>query len=105
MSFISKSFQKVLDGAVDTPGHGKDVLDDINAVKKWYLSTCLRMISMPKVDKIYSKRIRVYAMTEKGEVTFSKVCKRLLDLRDEFGTKGDKKYAKCESKSRLKHKY
>ena len=47
------------------------------------------MSSTPELDKIYSKRMRVDAITEKGEVSFSKECKRLLDLRDEIGTKGD----------------
>ena len=39
-------------------------------------------------------------MTEKGEVIFSKECKRLLDLRDGIGTKGDRKHVKREDKAR-----
>ena len=70
-----------------------------------YLVTCLRMISTTNKDKIDSKRMRVEAMTEKGVVSFAEECKRLLDIRDEIGTKGDKKQAKRESKSRLNHKY
>ena len=49
--------------------------------------------------------MRVDAMTKKGEVRFSKECKRLLDICSEIGTKGDKKHAKREAKARLKHKY
>ena len=49
--------------------------------------------------------MHVEAMTEKGEVIFAEECKRLLDLRDEIGTKGDKKHAKREAKAHLKHKY
>ena len=49
--------------------------------------------------------MRVEAMTEKREVSIAEECKRLLDLRDEIGTKGNKKHAKLESKARLKHKY
>ena len=63
------------------------------------------MRSTPEKDKIDSKRMRVEAMTEKGEVSFSEKCKRLLDICDEIGTKGDKKHAKREAKARLKHKY
>ena len=59
------------------------------------------MHSTPEVDKIYIKRMHVDAMTNKGEVIFSKECKRLLYLHDEVG----KKHAKHEAKSRLKHKY
>ena len=105
MSYLSTSYQIVLDRAIDTPGHGNDVVDGFNTVQKRYLATCLRMRSTPEKDKIYSKRMRVEAMTEKGEVSFAEECKRLLDLCDEIGTKGDKKHAKREAKSRLKHKY
>ena len=63
------------------------------------------MRSTPEKDKIDSKRMHVEAMTDKGEVIFSEECKRLLDLCDEIGTKGNKKHAKREAKARLKHKY
>ena len=63
------------------------------------------MRSTPEKDKIDSKHMRGEGMTEKGEVRFSEECKRLLDLCDKIGTKGDKKHAKCEAKSRLKQKY
>ena len=63
------------------------------------------MRSTPEKHKIDSKHMRVEAMTDKGEVSFSKECKRLLDIRAEIGTKGDKKHAKREAKTRLKHKY
>ena len=81
MSYLSTSYQIVLDRAVDAPGHGKYVVDGFNAVHKLYLVTCLRMCNTPEKDKIDSKRMRVEAMTEKGEY-----------LRDESGNKGDKKH-------------
>ena len=62
------------------------------------------MISTPELDKIDSKRMSVDAMTYKGEVSFAEECKSLLDLCDKIGTKGDKKHAKHEAKSRLNHK-
>ena len=34
MSYLSTSYQIVLDRAVDTPGRGKDVVDGFNAVQK-----------------------------------------------------------------------
>ena len=63
------------------------------------------MRSTPEKDKIDSKRMSVEAMTEKGEVSFAEECKCLLDLRDEIGTKSDKKHAKYEANARLDHKY
>ena len=100
MSFLSKSYQIVLDRAVDTPGHGKYVVRGFNDVQKRYLATCSIMHSMPEVDKIDNKRMRVDAMTEKGEVIFPKECKCLLDLCNVIGTKGNKKHAKHEAKAR-----
>ena len=105
MSYLSTPYQIVLDRAVYAPGHGKDVVDGFNAVQKRYLATCLIIRSTPEKYNIDSKRMRVEAMTEKGDVNFAEECKRLLDLRDEIGTKGDKKHAKREAKARLKHKY
>ena len=63
------------------------------------------MRSTPAKYKIDSKRMRVEAMTEKGQVRFDKEYKRLLDLRDEIGTKSNNKHIKREDKARLKHKY
>ena len=63
MSYLSKSYQFFLDRAVDTPGRVKDVVNGFNAVHKRYLTTCLRMRSTTKKDKIDSKRMRVEAMT------------------------------------------
>ena len=104
MSYLSQSYQIVLDRAVFTPGHAKDVVDGFNAVQKRYLATFFWMRSTPEKDRIESKSMRVEALTEKGEVSLAKECKRLLDFRDEIGTKGDKKHAKREAKARLKHK-
>ena len=105
MSYLSTSYQIVLDRPVDTPGHGKDVVDGFNAVQKQYLATCLRMRSTPEKHKIDSNFTRVEAMTDKGEVSFAEACKSLQDFCDEIGTKGDKKHAKREAKARLNHKY
>ena len=105
MSLLSKPYQIVLDRNVDTPGHEKYVVYGFNAVQKLYWETCLRLRSTLEVKNIDGKHMNVDAMTEKGEVIFSKECKRLLDLCDEIFTKGDKKHAKCEAKARLKHKY
>ena len=105
MSFLSKSYQIVLDRDVDTPGYKKYVVDGFNAVHQLYLDTCLRMRSTPEVDNIDSKRMHVDTMTEKGEASFDKECKHLLDIHDKIGTKGEKKHDKREDKAHLKHKY
>ena len=72
MYFLSTSYQIFLDREIDTPGHGKYVVDGFNAVQKRYLATCLRMRIMPELDKIESKLMRVDAMNKKGELSSAK---------------------------------
>ena len=52
MSFLSKSYQIFIDRAVDTPGHGRDVVDGFNDVLNRYLATYLRMRSNPEEEKL-----------------------------------------------------
>ena len=65
MSYLSTSYQIVLDRAVDTPCHGKYVVYGFNDFQKQYLATCLRMRSTPEKDKVDSKSMRVEAMIER----------------------------------------
>ena len=69
--FSIKIISNFFDRAVNTPGHGKYVVDGFNADQKRYLATCLIMFSTPEVDNIYSKCMRVDAMTKKREVRFA----------------------------------
>ena len=68
--FLSKSYQSVLDRAVDTPCRGKDIVGGFYAVQKQYLSTCLIIFSTPELYKIDSKSMCVDVMTNKVEVSF-----------------------------------
>ena len=43
MSYFSTLYQKKIDRAVDTPSHGKDVVDGFNAGQKRYLAPCAHM--------------------------------------------------------------
>ena len=49
ISFLSKSYQIVIDRAIDTPVYEKYVVGGFNAVRTKYLATCLRMHSTPEV--------------------------------------------------------
>ena len=59
ISYLSTSYQIVPDRSVDTPGHGKDVVNGFNSVQKRYLATCLRMRSTHEKHNIDNKRMRV----------------------------------------------
>ena len=63
------------------------------------------MRGTPEVENIYSKCMRADAITKKVEVSFAKEFNSLLYLRDEIGTKGDKKHVTRKAKAHLNHKY
>ena len=105
MYFLSKSYQIILDRDIDTPGHGKDVVDGFNAVQKRYLAICFIIRSTPENYKIDSKRMRDDDMNKKEEVSFAEECKRSLYFQDAFFTKGDKKHVKRKAKACSNQKY
>ena len=60
------------------PGHGKDMVDGINACDKRYLMGEMCMIGTPEVDDKQS-RMNTYSMVGSASFNLAKECKRLCD--------------------------
>ena len=50
LSLLSLSFNVVIDRAIGTPGHGKDIIDGLNAVTKCFLQKQFCMTGTPEAD-------------------------------------------------------
>ena len=48
LSMLSMKYNIVIDRAVGAPGHGKDVVDGLNAVDKRYLKQCMFRLLHPE---------------------------------------------------------
>jgi hypothetical protein len=105
LSYLSVTYSISIDRAIDAPGHGKDVVDGLNATLKRFLGTCLRMTNMPEVHRGDGKRMNIHSMTDEGESSFAEECRRLLENRDKIGMHSDKKHAKREANAKVKKQF
>ena len=100
-----------IDRAVSAPGHGRDLVDGLNAVDKTYLRQMMCMIGVPEAND-GEKRMAAHAMAERasgGERKLEKAslaveCQRLLsDGARAHGVKGvsdQKRQAAAKMKER-----
>ena len=47
MSVLSQRHSIIFDQVISSPGHGKDVVDDINAIKKRYMYQLMSTVKLP----------------------------------------------------------
>eukprot|EP00957_Ditylum_brightwellii_P184269 14035330-Ditylum_brightwellii.AAC.1 len=76
ISTISIKYDIVIDHAIGAPGHGKDVVDGLNAVDKRYLRTAMLRNSFPEEDKNL-KKMSCHSATQMGSGSFAAECKHL----------------------------
>eukprot|EP00978_Attheya_sp_CCMP212_P005343 scaffold11944_cov31-Attheya_sp.AAC.2 len=101
LSVIAAGRRIVIDRAIDAPGHGKGVVDGLNAIDKGYLGKCSWLTSTPEVHND-ERRMNIHSMNEEGELSFAEECQRLCVHRDSIGMTGDMKHKKREDSSAIK---
>ena len=79
--FFSVAFIQdiIIDCMVGAPGHGKGVVDGLNAVDKTYLRSYMSKISQPGVETP-KKKMDAHDSTENGSTSFADICVQLLGL-------------------------
>ena len=71
----------IIDRMIGAPGHGKDLVDGINAIDTRYLKGKMCMIGTPEVDDC-SKRIKSHSMIDNARYIFAEECKRLCECSE-----------------------
>jgi hypothetical protein len=61
LSILASTYGIVIDRAIGAPGHGKDIVDGLNATDKVYLRKAMCMIGTPEADD-GAKRMAAHAM-------------------------------------------
>ena len=83
---------------IDTPGHGKDIVDGINACDKRYLKSKMCMVGNPQADDC-NKRMLPHSMIGNAHHSFAEECKRLCYINGrENGAKRFCKYKNVKIK-------
>eukprot|EP00957_Ditylum_brightwellii_P067561 5129265-Ditylum_brightwellii.AAC.1 len=77
ISTICMKHSIVINHAVDAPGHGKDVVDGLNAVDKRVLRIAMLRNSIPE-EQYNAKTMNSHSATPMGSFSFASECKHLL---------------------------
>ena len=62
---------------IGAPGHGKDVVDALNATTKKYIKQKMRMVSNPGSDKGCDRKMKVHSVSETESTSFAMESLRL----------------------------
>ena len=76
LSALCQKYKIVIDRAIAAPGHGKSIIDGLNAVDKTHLRRRM-MMSNPLADKTSEKCVNVYNYTNNTANSFANECARI----------------------------
>jgi hypothetical protein len=102
LSVLSSQFGVTVDRMIGAPGHGKDVVDALNATTKKYIKQKMRMVNNPGSDESCDQKMKVHSVSETESTSFAMECLRLCSLKErKDGVKTSSKYAKREQSARV----
>ena len=71
MSFMSQCYSIIIDRGISAPGHGKEVVDGINAVDKRYIYQLMSNVQLPG-SNIFDSQIQMDTWNQKYDVSLAK---------------------------------
>ena len=78
MSVMSQTYSIIIDRGISAPGHGKEVVDGINAVDKRYIYQLMSKVKLPG-SVIFDSQIKMNTGTENKNVSLDKEFKDHLE--------------------------
>ena len=81
LNVICLKYDIVIDRAVCAPGHGKSIIDGLNAVDKHYLRKVMCMSGSTRPDNIET-RMNMFGIIQNSNMTFAQECARLCGLEN-----------------------
>ena len=75
---MSQTYSIIIDWGISAPGHGKEVVDGLNAVDKLYIYQLMSKDQLPGLV-IFDSRIKLYTSTENKDVSLAKEFKDHLE--------------------------
>ena len=103
MSLLSALYGVAIDRMIGAPGHGKDIVDAVNATTKRKIAKFMCNIANSESDDANRQdRIRPEAFADDTKFSFAAESKRLMDATSSEGVKSAGKHAKREAAAPLK---
>ena len=81
MSVLSQRHSIIFDRGISAPGHGKEVVDGLNAIEKRYMYQLLSTVQLTG-SKIFDSQIQMHSCTPKKYVSLSKKYQKHLSKYD-----------------------
>ena len=81
LNILCLKYNITVDRAICAPGHGKSIIDGLNAVDKHYLRKVMCMSGTTNPDNV-QRRMRVFGFIEESEYSFAEECARLCGAED-----------------------
>ena len=78
MSVISQTYSLIIDWGISAPGHGKEVVDALNAVDKRYIYQLMSKVQFHG-SIIFDSQIKIHTDTEKKDVSLAREFKDHLE--------------------------
>ena len=94
MSVISQTYSLIIDWGISAPGHGKEVIDGLNAVDKSYIYQLISKVQLPG-SVIFDLQIKIHTGTENKDVSLSQ------ELKDHLENEHPPKW--CHLSSKIKN--
>ncbi len=102
LSLLASQKHVVIDRAIEAPGHGKDIVDGLNATDKRFLKGKMCLIGSPEANGS-AHRMVAHSMVEGASKSLAEECAHLCsDEARTSGVKGSVKSEKRETNSKLK---
>ena len=105
---LATKYHMTINRAIGAPGHGKDVVDALNAVDKEFLKKMMCRISVLDEDQMnvgQDKKFLPNSVNENKEVvSLAEEATRLCALERTEGAKGGNKHKKREGKAKMKER-
>ena len=78
MSVMSQTFSLIIDRVISAPGHGKEVVDGLNAVDNRYIYQLMSRVQLPGSIR-FDSQIKIHTGTEKKDVSLARQFKNHLE--------------------------
>ena len=71
MSMLSQAFSVIIDHGISAPGHGREVVDSLNAIEKVFLFQLISTVQLP-VEKGYDAQMVIHTGTRTSSVILAR---------------------------------
>ena len=67
---LSQEFSVIIECGISAPGHGREVVDGLNAIEKWFIFQLISTVKLPGATS-YNTKMVMHTGTHRPEVSLA----------------------------------